>query len=164
MLMNVLIHDLGEYPLWDLGDRFEVINANVKAAPCQGCFRCWTKNAGHCVYRDAFQHIGAAVGNSENIVIISRLCYGGYSPAVKRLLDRGISDSLPFLTFRRGRTYHIGRYKIKRNLTVYFYGGCSEFERETAEEYVSRHAVNMEANTHKVFFAEDFEDLGMIEV
>lgn len=159
--MNVLIHDLGEYPFLDLGDDFVLIDASVKAAPCQGCFQCWTKNAGYCVYPDAFQHSGAAVGKSEKVVIVSRICYGGYSPAVKRFLDRGISDCLPFLTFRKGKTYHAGRYKIKRDLTVCFYGGCSEFERETAEEYVACHAVNMGADAHRVFFVERFEELEM---
>lgn len=84
------------------------------------------------MYADAFQHSGAAAGKSENVVIVSRLCYGGYSPAVKRFLDRGISDCSPFLTFRKGRTYHISRYKVKKHLSVYFYGECSDFERETA--------------------------------
>lgn len=162
--MNILIHDLEENSFQNLGDDFEIVNTNIKAAPCQGCFQCWTKNAGYCVYADAFQHSGAAVGNSENVVIISKLCYGGYSPAVKRFLDRGISDSLPFLTFRKGKTYHTSRYKIKRHLIVYFYGEYSEFERETAEEYVACHAVNMEADTHKIFFAKCFEDIGAIKI
>ncbi len=161
--MKVLLHDLGEDFFRDLGGDFEVINADVAAAPCQGCFRCWTQNPGYCVYADAFQHSGAAVGNSENVVIVSRLCYGGYSPPVKRFLDRGISDSLPFFTIRKGKTYHINRYQAKKELTVYFYGECSDFERETAEEYVARHAVNMQAARHRVFFAqrvEDFERIG----
>lgn len=158
--MNILIHDLEEQPFQNLGNDFEIINTNVKAAPCQGCFQCWTKNAGYCVYADAFQHSGAMVGSSENVVIVSKICYGGYSPCIKRFLDRGISDSLPFLTLRKGRTYHISRYQIKRNLTVYFYGVCSEFERETAEEFVACNAVNMDADTHKVIFTECIEDIG----
>ena len=162
--MNILIHDLEEDPFRNPEDNFKIIPVNVKVAPCQGCFQCWTKNAGYCVYEDAFQHSGAVVGNAENVVIVSKICYGGYSPSVKRFLDRGISDSLPFFTFRKGKTYHISRYKRKRNLTVYFYGECDRFERETAEEYVACHAVNMEADTHKIFFAERFGDLGEIRL
>lgn len=162
--MNILIHDLGEYPFQNLKDDYEIVNTNVKAAPCQGCFKCWTKNAGYCVYADALQHSGAAVGNSDNVVIVSKICYGGYSPAIKRFLDRAISDCLPFLTYRKGKTYHINRYKIRKNLTVYFYGECSDFERETAEEYVACHAINMEAETHRIFFVEHFEDVGEIEL
>lgn len=162
--MNILIHDLGKYDFQNLKNDFKIINTDIKAAPCQGCFKCWTKNSGYCVYADAFQHSGAAVGNSENVVIISEICYGGYSPSIKRFMDRGISDCTPFLTFRKGKTYHMNRYKIKRNLVVYFYGRCSEFERETAEEYVACHAVNMEAELQKVLFAEHFEDFGEIKL
>lgn len=104
------------------------------------------------------------MGNSKNVVIISKICYGGYSPAVKRFLDRGISDCLPFLTVRKGKTYYTNRYKIRRNLIVYFYGEYSEFERETAEEYVACHAVNMEADTHKIYFTKSFEDIGAIRL
>lgn len=162
--MNILIHDLKEYPFRNFEGDYEILNANVKAAPCQGCFKCWTKNAGYCIYADALQHSGAAVGESGNVIIVSKICYGGYSPAIKRFLDRGISDCLPFLTYRKGKTYHISRYKVRKNLTVYFYGECSEFERETAEEYVACHAVNMDADTHKIFFVEHFKDIGEIEL
>jgi len=162
--VNILIHDLGGYPFRDLENDFKIVDTNVKAAPCQGCFQCWTKNAGYCVYADVFQHSGALAGNSKNVVIVSKICYGGYSPSVKRFLDRGISECLPFLTFRKGKTYHINRYKTRRNLIVYFYGECSGFERETAEEYVASHAVNMGADTYKVTFAECFEDLGEIKL
>lgn len=162
--MNILIHDLREYSFQNLEDNFKIIDTNVKAAPCQGCFQCWTRNAGYCVYADVFQHSGALAGNSENVVIVSKICYGGYSPSVKRFLDRGISECLPFCTFRKGKTYHINRYATRQNLTVYFYGECSEFERETAEEYVACHAVNMGADTHKVIFAEHFENLREIRL
>lgn len=160
--MNLLIHDLKEYSFQNLDDDFEIINTNVKAVPCQGCFQCWTRNAGYCVYADVFQHSGALIGKCENVVIISKLCYGGYSLPIKRFLDRSISDCLPFLTFRKGKTYHINRYKIRRNLTVYFYGGYSGFERETAEEYVACHAVNMKADTYKIIFADAIGNLGEI--
>lgn len=131
----------------------------MQAAPCQGCFQCWTKNAGYCVYADSLQHSGAAIGNSEKIIVVSQLCYGGYSAPIKRFFDRGISESLPFLTYRNGKTYHMSRYKTRRELVVYFYGGCSGFEQETAGEYVERFAVNLDMDSHQVIFLTRAEDL-----
>lgn len=157
--MKLLIHDLPEALFQDLGDDFEIIDTNVRAIPCQGCFKCWTKNAGYCVYADALQHSGAAVGNSEEVIVVSQICYGGYSRSIKRFFDRGISDSLPFLTYRKRKTYHKNRYETKRRLTVYFYGNCSEFERETAREYVECHAVNMDADGYEVVFIECVENI-----
>lgn len=155
--MKLLIHDLPDTSFGDLAEDFTVIGAPDKAAPCQGCFKCWTKNAGYCVYADSLQHCGALAGKSETIVVVSRLCYGGYSVPVKRFFDRGISDSSPFLTFRKGKTYHINRYRTRRKLIVYFYGTCNEPERETAREYVARHADNMDASSYEVIFAESAE-------
>lgn len=155
--MKILIHDLPDTPFRDLAEDFTVIGAPDKAAPCQGCFKCWTKNAGYCVYADSLQHSGALAGKSETIVVVSRLCYGGYSVPVKRFFDRGISDSSPFLTWRKGKTYHVNRYRTKRKLIVYFYGSCSEPERETAREYVTHHADNMDADSCEVIFAESAE-------
>lgn len=157
--MKLLVHDLSENYFQNLKDSFEIICTGNKGIPCQGCFKCWTKNAGYCIYADKFQHSGAAVGNSEKLVVVSKICYGGYSVGIKRFFDRGISDCLPFLTYRKGKTYHINRYKIKKKLVVYFYGDCSEFERETAKEYVKCQAVNMDADTHEVIFIECAEDL-----
>ena len=132
---------------------------SVKRYHVKGCFKYWTKNAGYCVYSDIFQHSGAAVGNSKEVVVVSAICYGGYSVGIKRFFDRGISDCFPFLTYRKEKTYHINRYGIKRKLVVYFYGDCSDFERETAEEYVKCHAVNMDADKYEVYFADSAEDL-----
>lgn len=158
--MQLLIHDLPENPFPDPDNDFEIIRAEMRAAPCQGCFQCWTKNAGYCIYADCLQHSGAAIGNSERIVVVSKLCYGGYSAPVKRFFDRSISESLPFLTWRNRKTYHMSRYGGKRKLAVYFYGGCDGFERETAREYVERQAVNLDMDSHEVVFVKCAEDLG----
>lgn len=157
--MRILIHDLPENPFGELPNDFRVISADGRAVPCQGCFKCWTKNAGFCVYDDALCHSGSVLGKAEQIVVVSRLCYGGYSASVKRFFDRGISDSLPFLVYRKGRTYHMNRYKTKRGLSVYFYGESTDFERETAREYVQRLSVNMDAELRGVFFADSAQDL-----
>lgn len=162
--MRILVHDLPASPFKNIGSDLKMIGASGKAAPCQGCFGCWTKNAGYCVYQDALQHSGALAGKSEQIVVVSQICYGGYSPAVKRFFDRAISDSSPFLTYRQGKTYHINRYPTKRRLMVYFYGACTEFERETAREYVERQAVNLGAQAHEVVFAACAEELGAYEI
>ncbi len=160
--MQILIHDLPEPCFRNLSGEFQIIDAARKAAPCQGCFQCWTKNAGYCAIADELQHSGAIIGNSEKIVVVSQLCYGGYSAPIKRFFDRSISESLPFFTYRKGKTYHLGRYKTKRKLSVYFYGDCSAFERETAREYVERQAVNFDMDAHEVFFVERAEEIGGI--
>ena len=138
---------------------FSVIDANKKAACCQGCFRCWLASPGQCVMKDDLQTVGAQIGSCEKVIILSRCCYGGFSPGVKRVLDRAISLSLPFFTCRGGRVHHPLRYQNRPTLTVCFYGAVTDFERETAARLVEANRVNMGFSAAQTFFAEKPEFL-----
>ena len=80
-----------------------VLTADNRYAPCRGCLKCWLKQDGYCVYTDKLQHIGGILGRGDPLWIISRNCFGGYSSAVKAVLDRAIGVSLPFFTYRGAR-------------------------------------------------------------
>ena len=111
---------------------FSVIDANQKAACCQGCFRCWLAPPRQCVMKDGLQTVSEQIGNCGKVVVLSRCCCEGFSPGVKRVLDRTISLSLPFFTYRSGRVHHPLRYQNRPTLTVRVYGAVTDFERETA--------------------------------
>ncbi len=151
--MRVLIHDLDERELSALGEFKEdttVVAANGRYAPCKGCFKCWLKNRGYCVMTDSLQHIGALIGSSDEVVIISKNCYGCYSPTVKNVLDRAISVSLPFFTYRNGRIHHMLRYKNEKTLRVFMYGDFNELEQDAARRMVAANAVNLGAKTNEL--------------
>jgi multimeric flavodoxin WrbA len=74
------------------------------------------------------------LGNSEETILISQNCYGGYSEQVKKLLDRSVPASTPFFTYRSWKVRHIKRYGINRKqLTVILYGNFLETEAKAAE-------------------------------
>lgn len=82
--MKTIIHDFYKetFSAFELPDEnVVVLNADGHYAPCRGCFACWLKNTGFCVMDDSLKHAGALIGQSDPLIIISRLCYGGYSPA-----------------------------------------------------------------------------------
>ena len=101
---------------------------------------------------DSLKHAGALIGQSDPLIIISRLCYGGYSPGVKAVLDRAIGVSLPFFTWRGGQTHHIGRYPQRKLLRVLFYGDSTESERQTATELAERNRLNLGYKTAETLF------------
>ncbi len=160
--MKAIIHDL-EGEITDSLDQSDqdlvVIHANHLYASCRGCFRCWLKNVGFCFMKDSLQHIGALVGRSDPLIVISRCCYGGYSSPVKAVLDRAIGTSLPFFTWRGGQTHHISRYPRRKRMCVYFYGECTEFEQKTAKELVERNRLNLDYEKADVAFFENIEQL-----
>lgn len=133
---------------------FTVIDAARKAACCQGCFRCWLASPGQCVMKGDLQTVGAQIGTCKKVIILSRCYYGGFSPGVKKVLDRAISLSLPFFTYRSGRVHHLLRYQNRPTLTVCFYGTITDFERETAMRLVEANRVNMGFSSVQVYFAE----------
>jgi hypothetical protein len=104
--------------------------------------------------------MGALIGKSDELVIISKNCYGGYSEPVKRAVDRGISSSLPFFTYRNGKLRHVARYaQEKRRLTVILYGGFSDLEKETAEKIVENNRGNLGFKEKELLFVEDVRDI-----
>ena len=160
--MKTIIHDLGAEIIYSLEKPDEdsvVIHADNQYASCRGCFQCWLKNAGFCTMKDSLQHIGALIGQSDPLIIVSRCCYGGYSSPVKAILDRAIGVSLPFFTWRGGQTHHISRYPRRKLMRVCFYGECTGFEQETAKETVERNRLNLDYEKADVVFFENIEQL-----
>ena len=160
--MRTLVYDLDK-------DQFEkldidtgealLIQAEGKYAACLGCFKCWLKQRGYCVINDKLQHMGAILGRSEQLTIIGRLCYGGYSSRIKAILDRSISTSLPFFTWRGRQTHHISRYPEGEVLRLIFYGDNTEFERKTAEELAERNRLNLNFKRVETRFLDSAEQL-----
>ena len=160
--MRTVIHDLNAEGLAALGLPEEdtvIFHADGRYAPCRGCFQCWLKNAGFCIMKDSLQHIGALVGQSDPLIIVSRCCYGGYSSPIKAVLDRAIGGSLPFFTWRGGQTHHISRYPRRKLMCVCFYGEYTKFEQEIAKEVVERNRLNLDYEKAEVVFFETIEQL-----
>lgn len=160
--MKTIIHDLGDEIASSLEKSDEdpvVIHADNRYASCCGCFKCWLKNAGFCIMKNSLQHIGALIGQSDPLIIVSRCCYGGYSSPVKAILDRAIGVSLPLFTWRGGQTHHISRYPRRKLMRVCFYGECTGFEQETAKEVVERNRLNLDYEKADVVFLENIEQL-----
>ncbi|MDL2215491.1 flavodoxin family protein [Ruminococcaceae bacterium OttesenSCG-928-N02] len=161
---TVIIHDLqgDALRLLPRGTSFSVIDANEQAAYCIGCFGCWLKTPGVCILKDGLQHAGATLPQSDEIIIVSQNCYGGYSPSVKKVLDRSIAADLPFFTLRGGEVHHPFRYKKRPACKVFLYGDATPFEKETAQKLVQANALNLAWQQVTLTFIEDIETLGEV--
>ena len=164
--MKILVHDLNEQDFLQLGINnkdFKVINANAASAPCMGCFNCWFDTPGKCKINDCLQNTGSLMGNSEETIIISQNCYGGYSEQVKKILDRSVSASTPFFTYRSWKIRHVKRYRIKRKqLTVIIYGDFLEKEAKAAELMVEANRSNMGFNKVILHMVNNINEIGQV--
>ena len=158
--MRILIHDRDEAFDARMKEKFDrVIYADGKYAPCQGCFHCWTKTPAACEMKDVLHEICRVIGQADDLVIVTENWYGGYSPAVKNILDRAIGASTPLSTYRGGEMHHTLRYGKHGAWTVLVYGDTSEGEKETWKLMVKRNAVNHGYRSCEVSFIPDVHAL-----
>ena len=158
--MKTIIHDLGK----EMNERLlasadRVVCADGRYAPCQGCFKCWTKHPAACEMKDALHQACRVLGTSDDLVILTENCYGGFSAAVKNLLDRSIGSSTPFSTYRGGQMHHTLRYGKHGLWKVIVYGEITEAEKDTFRFLAERNAINDGFERSEVRFIEDFSEL-----
>lgn len=162
--MRLIIHDLEEEELKRLFPKLEesvrVIRALQDTLNCIGCFGCWVKTPSVCVIRDEFQQIGALFAESSEVLLISKCCYGGYSPTVKRIMDRCISYLMPYFEIRKNEVHHVSRYSEKLRFTVRLYGeDITSEERAVAEQLVEANGLNLNASETSVRFYQRPEEM-----
>ena len=134
-------------------EEVKIISDENKIKNCTGCFCCWIKNPGRCILKDGYENLAELYSKAEKIIIISKCCYGTYSPFVKNVLDRSITYLLPFFKLKNNEMHHTIRYKKKLFLEVYFYGkDLTELEKNIAEKTVKANCVNLNVKKFNVSF------------
>jgi Multimeric flavodoxin WrbA len=141
--MTILIYDRDITLSDSIKEKYDrIIYADGRYAPCQGCFKCWTKNPATCVMSDSLHEMCRILGQADDLVIVTENWYGGYSPAVKNVLDRSIGMSTPMSTYRGKQMHHTLRYGKHNRLKVFVYGDIAPSEMKTWELMVERNALN----------------------
>lgn len=158
--MKVILHDLDiKYHEMLSGKCDNIIHADGKYAPCQGCFGCWTKHPAECFMKDVLKQASRVIGQADEFIIITENLYGAYSPAVKNVLDRSIGISTPLSTYRGKQMHHTLRYGKHGLLKVIVYGDITDQEKETFTYMAERNAINDGFEKSEVIFPDDLSGL-----
>lgn len=165
--MKVLLHDLPPEEFGEIFDlKSEAWRKDIKvvgpglgsgeAKPCIGCFGCWVRTPGACVIRDGYGDLGGWYGAATELILLTRVQYGGYGSFVKRVMDRNIGYLLPFFVKREGEMHHASRYPRKFCFTVIAYGSDEKWSQQQTvfERLVAANAVNLNAARYRVFHVE----------
>jgi multimeric flavodoxin WrbA len=91
---------------------------DAKLAHCLGCFNCWIKTPGMCVEADAGREIAKAIVRSDVTVFFTPVTFGGYSPQLKKMVDRLVQIASPFFQMDHGEVHHPPRYAHRPRLLV----------------------------------------------
>jgi multimeric flavodoxin WrbA len=81
-----------------------------KIGNCAGDFFCWIRNPGMCNVDDDNRVIAEAIVRSDLMVYLTPVTFGGYSSALKRMVDHQIQNILPYFSQVGGETHHQKRY------------------------------------------------------
>lgn len=156
--MGLVIHDLKpeewekicqDYQGW------QVISDRGTIQPCVGCFCCWNKTPGRCVIKDGYENMGALLHDADEVHVISRYTFGGFSGFVKNVFDRCLGYVLPQFEVVNGETHHQKRYEEDKPFTFIFRGhGLKEDEKESARRYVEAVCANIRGHVKDVIFRE----------
>lgn len=158
--MKLLIHDLNDYEFKNLSDDIKIIEKKEPINNCIGCFGCWVKTPAKCVINDSYENMGEYFSKSDEIIIISKCVYGGFSPFVKNILDRSISYVHPYFKMRNNEMHHKRRYDNIIKLTVWFYGeNITLEEKETANKLINANAINFDGVVKQISFVDSISEL-----
>ncbi len=162
--MKLIIHDLTEEQLNSSGiaglpgQDYRLISSLEIDRYCIGCFSCWLKTPGRCIITDRFQQMGELLSEADELIIISKETFGGYSSTVKNVLDRSISYVEPFFEIRNGEMHHKERYHKSLKFSAVFYGDdITDAEEETSRKLVKANAVNLNGTIGFVRFVSPAE-------
>ncbi len=128
-------------------DEYQFVDlSQAEMEPCTGCFNCWLKTPGICIYKDDAAEITEKEINSDRVLYLGPVTWGSYSPQLKILQDRSLGRVLPFFITRNGETHHPSRYE---NSPIPLLVGYGEDVSQEEEAVFRATGENLNDNIHK---------------
>lgn len=87
---------------------FTLRDMNIKY--CCGCWGCWVKTPGECIFQDDMPGILKSIINSDITVFISSVEMGFVSSCLKKVNDRMIPLIHPYIEIDNKECHHMKRY------------------------------------------------------
>lgn len=143
------------------GHHVHIIRLNSKELkPCVACLGCWLKTPGQCMITDdGANNIALQEINTDAVMLISKITYGGFSADIKAFLDRSIQNIMPYLINYKGEIHHPMRYKCFPIWIAVGYGNVSDTEKRTFTMLAERNALNMRPAKHLAVTVSDNKEL-----
>jgi hypothetical protein len=104
------LHELKTLLEKDGHSQKELTLRDMKYSPCRGCFSCWVKNPGTCIFKDDGDVLCREVINSDMVILASPMIMGYPSALIKNALDRIIPLIHPYLEGVDNEAHHMKRY------------------------------------------------------
>ena len=83
---------------------------NAKINKCTGCFTCWEKTPGKCMFRDDMDQLLPKFRDADFVVFGTPLYHFTMTASMKKFVERTIPLGLPFIKKKGRRSQHPMRY------------------------------------------------------
>jgi multimeric flavodoxin WrbA len=122
----------------------------MKLAHCIGCFGCWLETPGFCRFKEPpYKEIYKAWMQSDIVILLTSVTFGGYSSPVKKIVERIVPALLPYMARYHGEFHHRPRYsKYPRLIGIGLQDKPNTAEAEIFKLLVGRHAIDMHAPSY----------------
>lgn len=130
---------------WDVE---HIVLREEKIGNCAGDFFCWIRSPGMCNVDDDNRLIAETLVTSDLMIYLTPVTFGGYSSALKRMVDHEIQNVSPFFTKIEGETHHHKRYTKNPDLLVVGWMDQPDgYSEAVFRHLVQRNGINFHANT-----------------
>ncbi len=117
---------------------------HIEINHCIGCFNCWVKTPGRCIYNDGGTTVLQDILRCDILVLFTPVVFGGYSSELKKIIDRLLPLWLPFFQKIHRETHHPLRYRtLPRLIAVGVHPQPSEENSECFKILAGRNAKNL---------------------
>ncbi len=126
-----------------------IFPAEIKA--CIGCWSCWVKTPGRCVFKDTMAEIARDYVNADKVILLMDTAQGFLNHVAKAFMDRTIPHYHPYIEIVDGECHHKVRYDRYPELHFYYdEQGLAEEETQVIEDYLSRTAYQFRSKAYRI--------------
>ena len=117
----------------------------MKYSPCRGCFNCWVKTPGTCVFKDDGDILCREFITSDMVIAAAPMVLGYPAAAVKNALDRVIPLVHPYIEEVDGEAHHMKRYSKYPVMALMLEkeSDTDAADMEIVKEIFTRAAINL---------------------
>lgn len=123
---------------------FKMIDYNI--LPCTSCGSCNENTPGICILNDEYETIISKIAKTDLLILFTPITYGGYSSALKKIIDRFMTIGTPFYIVKNNTMLHKMRYDISNLLCIGELDNSLHFYDKSISSFkllANRNAINM---------------------
>ena len=136
--------------LYDEKPRYKGLSPTAIKA-CIGCWSCWVKTPGKCVFKDAMANSYPDFVNSDKVILLLDTAQGFIDHCAKAFFDRTIPNYHPYIEIVDGECHHKARYERYPELHFYYEDqGLNQEEAQVIEDYLYRTAYHFRSKAYRI--------------